>query len=1775
VPAAGRAETILSVGEFGRYAVTIESAQGVALQLIDRMSGPQEIRGRTGEQDGRYDGFFDRGEYKIVTFGPEKGRGDATIAVHPFREKSASPPPTLVELKQITSVLEDFEQLSFSLQVDTRRKVALEAAGRDLADLRLWRDGGWLVDAEQQTEIVEPVAGHPLTIVRLSADLPPGFYLVTAYGGPAQKWGEESGEHPFYLRLGIPRLGEAGRTLYTESPFGIDRWLVPARANLFRLELPEARRATLSAGPFHFGTPFAEEGPGVDITKKSSPPVAEITLGERPDAGPNARANEGAKERAKEGGKDAANAEADDGSLRVITVRAEAGQPYVLQHFRYSPAYPIKGSGDYWVSTVRSGSAADNIDPTVIVLRSPDRAAKPAGGDAGPVAPFAAQVIELDAATPWARRCNLLGTMTLFCHLREAGKYKAVATGAAARFRMEPFLVTRPDGYQTPPFAAAGAIWDLEPGFYVLTIEPDTKGVIDLAISPAGLREALKSWIDRLGQKGTSGAAQGVRGSVRFPRLTLESGRTYTAYSNEVPETKLGFVVRPLPLDLSDPLPVAQAAGESVSVPFVLSEPAMLRARKEDGGLLGISVDGAVAVREPTVEPGLHTATVVVTDSTLVEYALLAEPERLSPAAPLPVLAPPAAPLFPILEAGVPLFLDLDRESAATYLVRATAPGLYRIESTGLLATSGNLRTRTISSLDRAMQNGAGRNFLIQAYLREGDYQVTVATQSRTRGHLGLRLAMTPLLDAGTLKPGVTGRLTLPAGEAAAYWLDIPSEGEYQIESAGIGQGFRCRLEDLDGWPYETPGGIASFTRQMEKGRARLVLLPGAVVARAVTRLAEIVPPPHFEGHGPHNLPLATRISHLWLEPAEGQTRTPDRWRIGVPAPCDLSIDLTGEMQGSLTLAGKEIAFVPPGRGWKGKCEAGEYTLEAVCSRPNNRAAYELEFTVQQLVAGTAQAVTAPATLDLSVGRGGLVELESLGNADVRGTLLDDQGRTVASNDDRADDWNFQIAANLASGLYHLDVQPVGQEEAAIQVRMSMPPEVLEESLTLPADRTLTAGGTVRLFPLAVPAGNADLLLVSAHASEAVACAIEGEPPPDSSAARWISLAMETGHDPRLVLPLPPPRADASASWKYRLRVWTPDERGDSVRFTATCLETHRFDESALRRGIKLVRAAGIAPPLAVARVELEHGGVFQLEGASPALLRSAEEGEACARGTGSLVAVPGHTLWLAAGSVESVRGTRVRLHPKREPSIAITLPRHAPLVCDLDLQGIPAESPVVLTSTSLTGQPGVRLAPSADPSQTTPFGGSMAVGSGSALTLAREATMQTAVVWAAEDGPAPIECRLLLQSVSRPALQTTSLGRSQGLVPAGGAVELTLPPGPKEVRLALGDGLAAALSRNGSIASVHWAAGGAYEETSVSEAGTLTLVNPGDTDGRYALELLPGTLKGGGIVCERLLPTSGTLRLKVLLSDDTHLKLHIRLGESAAVEGGATSAPTFIARDGSVERGVDLAIGTRDGDLLVPHGPGLVMAYLERSGEEGVGAIASSSAPYGYIGQGRRGGELWAGWQEGKAEAVTPPAVIPLQGPDQSFRIDASDARMLHVRSLCPSVSRVYARDSTEVAVHPQGAALDLFVPKGSIEIALRGLAGADLWGAAEFSWTAITPVEEGLGHELLLAPGSTQIFSFAVTRRGPAGIGVRASSDLVDAAILDARGRVVGRGLVQMPDLEPGVYLLALSAPPSGPPLEVRPALAGISPPDTGPPPEVIRYYLELGAPNAPRKP
>jgi hypothetical protein len=1846
VPATGVRTAIVAVERFGRYSLRAESKQGTALAVVDRMAGELGRAGRAGSENGRLDLFLDRGEYKLIAASHPKGTGEARLDVQPFREIHPAPAVELVETKLVAEKLDDLEQASYWLHLTARREVRLEAAGRNLGDLRVWRDGSWLEGVEPDCATVQPVTGQPLWRCRIAALLPAGLYRVTAYGGAPQPWAEGSDEHPLYLRWGAPALPEAGRRRFQISPFGEDSFQVPSAVNFFRLELPEARPARLRLDWVKPGEPFPATSDTMgEITKKSVPPAVELTLSgeaaegsqpqEQPAAEPAQEAppqggegmQEGGGEGENQGGEraepappqeeappaagaetpaaateseappaepesaepeppataePAAGPDAAEKPVLWVTVSGTPGQPYVLQQFEARQVYTFRKGGSYWISTVHSGHAEDAVDATALLTVEEPRK-KPRL--------LTAAAIPLAAQQPWARRFNLLEPSTLFLEVKERGRYKVLAKGVPVRVRCEPFLISKPEHYKAPDFRRAGSEWDLDAGYYVLTVAPEKqgpRGILELGLRVAGQAGAA---LDPL-------QPQPVRAAARLGALDLDAADGYTLYLNDQPGVRSGAVLRPLPLDLTEALPVAQRPGETLSFPFAAAASGTLRAEAEDGTLLELAVDGGAAQTAAAVAPGRHEVAVRNAGPRTVVYSLALAPaalEATAPLPPLPAAALAALPRFPVLAAGAPRFLDLGRGESTTFVLQADRPALYRVGSSGLLATAGILRTRTVPKLAAAESNGVGRNFVLQQYLREGDYQITVAASGRSRGHLGVALESTPLVDGGELRAGLPARASLPAGQALVYRFTVAEAGDYRLRALGLGFKFHGRLEDADGWPIEAPGLVLDRGRRFEPGTYRVVLLPQPVATRALTLLERQEEPPHFAGHGPHEVPLAALergVESVWREPAEGQERQADLWRFELPAHVHATVALDAEMEGTLAREGTtgaigantEVGKVPPGRSWSGELEAGRYVLAAVCSRRNNLVRYHLSVRPEELVAGLARDVRPNGTVPLAVGREGLFELSSFGATDVRARLYDAAGLAVADADDRPDDWNFLLFQRLAPGAYGLRVEAVGGKAETVRVAMRQAEEVEGRPLALPYHGAVELRDAVQLYPLPDP-GDADLLLLAAHAKESLGLSLERR-----QGDGWRTLGTAVARDAHLEVPLP-------GAGPYRLRLWSLDRRGTPVRLSAVAASAPRLGEGDLRRGVALRPVAGFEPPLAAAVVALDRPGVFRLQEPDPTLRASGVAGEPlAATSDAGLLAAPGERLWLvqelpARGAHRGPRAERATLAAGQ--TLQFQLPA---AVASLDLAPAPQSGPLLVQATALAGQPGLRLAEEED-ADLAPSAAGMAAGPHAAVAVALAPRRPVARVW--EAGPAgaeqPPEVKLTPLAFPPPTVQTAAWGTLQGTLAGVSAIRFELPAGPKRLRLSLGESTVAVLADGFQALSTHWQGGAPFEELLDARATGLLLFHTRDGSDPFAVSLLPATDELGlAAPFERTLDRAGTLRLTLSPESTTAAGAVERRRRSGARPpdpasgGSAESAPapslpaavgtpqgrdseapegdrprratvhvrgadveaTLLDAAGGVARGTDLAVGDRGGVLLIRHAPGLVLAWVDTD------PAGSSSA-------------LWPAASLGAPVQVTLPAAVPLAGPFAHLAFTVREPTVLHLRTPSPVITLLQRGDgSSEVEVHRDSGRLDVFLAPGEVHLGLRAFAGAALAGPAELTTSAVAPIGEGLGPEVLLPAGGTRYFSFHLGHPGPVGIGVRADSDVVVCELFDRSGRRLGgetAGVVQMPELQPGDYLLALRSPAAAAPVKARPALAGLDLPDTGPPEEVVRKYLQ----------
>ena len=214
--------------------------------------------------------------------------------------------------------------------------------------------------------------------------------------------------------------------------------------------------------------------------------------------------------------------------------------------------------------------------------------------------------------------------------------------------------------------------------------------------------------------------------------------------------------------------------------------------------------------------------------------------------------------------------------------------------------------------LRRDAQNGVGRNFLVQQYLREGDYQVTVAALGNSRG---------PPRACPGGHPARGRRRAAPRRAGARHPPRRPG-GRLPCRRAGGGGYTLCA-------PSVSASSSSAASRTPTAGRSRNAEHPGG--PRPDSRAGHLpLRPPPAAGRRPRSgaareeaasrsnspatartrLPLEKPAENVWVEPEgpEGPPRSrgrrprpPDVWQFELPAKAHAAVELTEEMQGTIS----------------------------------------------------------------------------------------------------------------------------------------------------------------------------------------------------------------------------------------------------------------------------------------------------------------------------------------------------------------------------------------------------------------------------------------------------------------------------------------------------------------------------------------------------------------------------------------------------------------------------------------------------------------------------------------------------------------------------------------------------------------------------------------------------------------------------------------------------------------------------------------------------------
>ena len=1406
VSAATDAQAILTVDAPGRFSIVSESQTGVALQLVDMITGPGDVFGQAGAHDGRMDLLLDKGTYKVRTFGAAQAKNEARLSVRAFRE-AGSVSTALLRGGAVSTELKDLSQRSYWILVDKSGSLFVEAAGRALADLRLWRNGTDLVELDPVMTTIEPTKGHPLLDVRLEGNVTPGLYLATAYGGETLPWADGASALPLHLRAGPPATLVASTLDSVIGPFGTERYrLSPGVAPIagspdfrlppdvrLQLELQEPAPIRLTAS--RADAPAAS----VTIEKNSREPVAALTV------------------------------PGNSGEPGRVDVAGIEGQAFRLRMMRPTNSFRAAAPGPHIVAVEVAGEGGDE-PPAGVVLAAFDK-----NKEAWSLISTAPQI---GPGKGWRGRFNLRGTTELLFEVTGAGPLEVRTKGPEVGVSLEYLLgggtAVRADG-RSP------RLFDLEPNWYRLKITPveGASGILDLTFAPPNVQP-------------DAAPPSPPRSAIPLGVFDLVQTERYQLFTTTAPGFTTALDVHALPLDLTRGAvaivqgSATQTEAAELDVPVRVPAGGAITASDTTGRAIPIAL-----ANDNSTKDG-RTLTVRLPRAERSREVVLAWSSGV-PGEPVQRITPDK---LEVLAAGKPHFFDLARDQQREFLLDVPDGGLYRVETLGRLKTSATIATSFVPVLSTAADNGAGHNALVQSYLRAGQYHVRVSA-SQSAGHVGLVASPGLIVDAGPLAVDNSARASLAEGRGASFTFDVAEAGFYSLDLYGLGRNPIVRLEDMEGWPLTVPGATPRIERRLAAGHYRLVVLPEPVEARVVARLTHVVDPAEPQGHGPHPLPFDVAQKFQWREPAaKDAERVPDRWEFELAGDANIALDVSDGMIADLIRVGNDVRPVAKlvfPSGYSGKLAAGRYVVEARALGRNDRLDYQLNLRSTEVQPNTPRVVTLPASIPFSIAQNRVVNLTTFGRIELTGVLKDESGQVIERLGPRTDDWNIALSRRLRAGAYRLELKKVSsdkEQSAEVADSASTPDgdDELSEGEENSRDQEQAVGGKVEVHfdlpgaaqirEISLPDTSAgSLMVVAAQSSSELVVSLEREDENQS----FVPMGVERSRSPVVAALM-----DGDRKHRWRALVWRVDGGAAPITVATRAVATEAQPLGTVK--FSPLDLEGITVPVVIAHVVAPSAALVSLAGATPELRLGSAPGQVLSGKADGLISPQSDQLWLV-GRGSAPQSLSLQAVPAAPGEIVLSLATGERAVVKSGL--ITTGRLRAWRVDSGVGQPGLAA------------GSAVGVADASAFSAG---TSDTATVWSANGGE-PLQVRVTSTDIAVPAPLPLDTQFST-VLPARTAQPLTLPTGGGQIELDLAAGTAAVVGPSSARPITVWSGRVPVSRQVMAKAADLVLVNPGDQPAAVSVTLAPSTPDGGrlatGEATKRFFGAAGSLSLLV-----------------------------------------------------------------------------------------------------------------------------------------------------------------------------------------------------------------------------------------------------------------------------------------------------------------------
>jgi len=1119
---------IVNIKEFGRYIIQAKSEQGVAFGLNDKKYGKGIVKGVPNKVDGRYSGFLDVGQYQLFTKSSDANTNQVVFNIQRSQAINKSDVSLLKDVEIQTLQLKNAQHYDFAIEITKTQTVSIEAAGRNLEALQLFNNGQWLIEANIKKSTIYPVDGKPLERIQLTAKLQPGMYRLSAYGGQALKWAVEEDSNPLYLRKGVKSLALDSTHNLTISPFGEDIYYMQAGNDSLNVNLAIKSKFNIGLSSINSDlNVFASRFNNSKIIKEMKIPSVSI----------KARSSDN----------------------KVIKFTGVKGQKFSLTSLLKKNTFSNFKNASYTVSSLSINDPHDYADVTWY--------SKEYNSTKSTYHITDFKAVNVSKNTHYRKRFNVNDDVKMLLNIETSGEYEIISHNKLSLFyKIEPVFYSKDSNFDDT-YKRSNLKWKLNKGLYVLTIRPKNKGLLDIIIKNTKMSAALS--------KSNNSVFKQLPQQALINHKKMNTSTTLVMLDND---NILGFDIRETKVKLKKPMSLYLLPNQSIKLQTLYVNNGVLQYDEKLASKVSISINGKNKKYNEMIKSYFRIQPTIIKNTSKETIKLVVKfiPNKTKEEDVTKVVTQSIlnkSPQFEELNVTKQPFFKLD--GIEQFSMKVAKAGLYAIESTGLLATSGAIRNKLNEKYQDTNQNGSGRNFYIQSYLLPGEYQLAMQNTGNSKGNTSVVLSFSPIIDKGQIKLGAKYFENLKNTESLKYKVIIKESGRYSINALTVDEALDIRLDDKDGWPVIKPGSNGSRVEFLEKGEYFISILPKPVTVSSSLLVEKVTNKMNYPQNDKVKKLILdavydnNKINYTWLERLDEQeNRISDRWQFELNTDANITIGFSDTMSISLfnvknstqnstqTFAQIGLFDIKEGyksNSWNAPLEKGLYELRVVAKGKNNQLPYEINVSNRSLLFGQNKPLSLPQNVDFKLTASEQISISTFGQSDVIAKLFDSNNQLLESFDDVDENWNLMLNTTLKKGEYRLELDSLTKSKSTM-LSFEKPSWNQYEELLLPVSKSITAQNNI-IVPLVIMADStdSDVLNVVVDSKQKINVSIE-----EFKFNAWQEISYQQGEHVDILIPM------KSALKPLRVKIFSSLNQLIDVEFNAANQSVAVFNQADL-----------------------------------------------------------------------------------------------------------------------------------------------------------------------------------------------------------------------------------------------------------------------------------------------------------------------------------------------------------------------------------------------------------------------------------------------------------------------------------------------------------------------------------------------------------------------------------------------------------------------------------